>query len=205
MFKMKKKQYLIKQENKGQSLVELAIFLPIIFMLLSGLIEFGFLLNQYINMMDGPREAARFATDIAPYKKSGTSTIDDPEFYTALEKIAESSIRPYNLDLAMDDVVISVFSIKNGAVFARYPQDIATVAPSKAGEWHLTGNHDSNFTIGMIQDRLDITAPNSGMVLVELFYNYHQTLALPWLTVWLPDPILLSSYAIAPVPAAEPK
>jgi hypothetical protein len=57
----------------------------------------------------------------------------------------------------------------------------------------------------MIQDRLDITAPNSGMVLVELFYNYHQTLALPWLTVWLPDPILLSSYAIAPVPAAEPK
>lgn len=205
MLKRSKRVEKIRSMGKGQSLVEVAIFLPILLMMLTGVVEFGFLLNQYINLIDGPREGARFATDLAPYTASGAGTADVPEFYTAVANITRDSINPYQLDLSLDDIVISVFSVKDGNVIARFPRDAAVDAHSKVGEWHLTGKHDSKFTDAMIQARLDATAPNTGLVLVELFYNYHQVLNLPWLTVWVPDPILLSSYSIAPIPAAEPK
>jgi len=48
---------------RGQSLVEMAILLPILLILLSGLIEFGFMLNEYLTLQDGVRNAARFASD----------------------------------------------------------------------------------------------------------------------------------------------
>ncbi|MFN2305316.1 MAG: TadE family protein [Anaerolineales bacterium] len=43
--------------NRGQSMVELALFFPVLLILLSGLIEFGFLLNEYLTLMDAARNA----------------------------------------------------------------------------------------------------------------------------------------------------
>lgn len=192
--------------KKGQSLVELALFFPVLLMMLSGLVEFGFLLNQYINLMDGPREAARFATDFTPYEPDGSGgTRDVVNFYTSLATIAQQSIVPYNLDPALDDVIISVFGIKNNTVFRRFPADLAATSPSLVGQYRLYGNQTSRFTDAMINSRLKAGAPNTGLVLVELFYNYHQELNLPWLSPFVPNPILVSSYAITPLPAAEPK
>ena len=51
---------------------------------------------------------------------------------------------------------------------------------------------------------LDPNAPNTAVVLVEVFYNYNQLLKLPWITAFVPDPQRLHSYTIIPVPAAEP-
>ncbi len=48
---------------RGQSLVEMALTLPVMLILLSGLIEFGFMLNEYLTLQDGVRNAARFASD----------------------------------------------------------------------------------------------------------------------------------------------
>jgi Flp pilus assembly protein TadG len=55
------------RRTSGQSLVEIAILFPLLLMLISGLVEFGFLLNQYLNLLDGAREAARFASDGDPF------------------------------------------------------------------------------------------------------------------------------------------
>ena len=62
----------------------------------------------------------------------------------------------------------------------------------------------SHFTSDQIQALLDPTAPNTAVVLVEVFYNYNQLLKLPWITAFVPDPQRLHSYTIIPVPAAEP-
>ncbi len=51
---------------------------------------------------------------------------------------------------------------------------------------------------------LDSTAPNTGLVLVEVFYDYHQLLGLPFFTDVLPDPIPVHTYSIMPYPGAEP-
>ena len=55
-----------RKKSRGQSLVELALFLPILLIMLSGLVEFGFGLNQYINIVEATREGARFGVDGDP-------------------------------------------------------------------------------------------------------------------------------------------
>ncbi len=45
-------------KTQGQSMVELALLFPLLLILLSGVIEFGFILNQYLTVMDAARNAA---------------------------------------------------------------------------------------------------------------------------------------------------
>ncbi len=199
----------------GQSLVELAIFFPMILMMLSGLVEFGFVLNQYLNLMDGPREGARFGVDISPFLDP-TDNDDITFYYSAayeanpvscncspgVTQIVRQSINPYVLDPTVDDVVVSVVSIKDGAIFHRYPDDGGVT--STPGQYSLNGKFVSRMTDAQIVSKLIGTAPKVGAVVVEMFYNYHQVLALPWITLFVPDPILLHMVAVAPLPAATP-
>jgi hypothetical protein len=52
-----------RSSSKGQSLVEITLLFPILLILLSGLVEFGFALNEYLTIQDAVRNAARFASD----------------------------------------------------------------------------------------------------------------------------------------------
>jgi Flp pilus assembly protein TadG len=47
---------------RAQSLVETALLLPVLLLILSGLIEFGFLLNRYLILLDAVRNVARAPT-----------------------------------------------------------------------------------------------------------------------------------------------
>lgn len=58
LFKQKKANL-----SQGQSMVELALLFPLLLLLLSGAAEFGFILNEYLSLMDAARNAARFASD----------------------------------------------------------------------------------------------------------------------------------------------
>jgi hypothetical protein len=60
------KNYLERQRTLGQSLVELALVFPMLLMLLSGVVEFGFAFNHYINLVEATREGARYAVDGDP-------------------------------------------------------------------------------------------------------------------------------------------
>lgn len=50
-----------KMNNKGQSLVETALMLPVILILLTGIIDFGLLFNNYLIVSNASREGARAA------------------------------------------------------------------------------------------------------------------------------------------------
>jgi Flp pilus assembly protein TadG len=52
---------MIKRNVKGQSLVETALVLPIILLLLMGIIDFGFMFNNYLMVGNASREGARKA------------------------------------------------------------------------------------------------------------------------------------------------
>jgi len=186
--------------------VEVAIALPFLLILFSGLVEFGFMLNHYVSLTDATRETARFFANADPFNPDGTDN------YTTFYEIAaghlkgqlepdlslesgEQSTRRIILDPAVDDIVVSVFSICNGNVVARYPS---------AGDYHWSGNATSRFTDEEIESRLVSSAPATGILLVEVFYHYHMTLALPWITAVIPNPTPLYSYTIMPVSAAEP-
>jgi len=212
-----------KRLTSGQSLVEIAILFPILLMLLSGLVEFGFLLNQYLNLLDGAREAARFVSDGDPFirdtnlncdPKLGQITID---FYRQASCLAQQVALPIKLDPSSDDVVISAFGVADGSVVARYPTtpNDPPTGTETPGEWHQYGYgsncqpadancNPSQFTNAEINTYLSGAAPNTGIVLVEIYYDYHQILALPWITAFVPDPIKVHTYAIMPLVAAEP-
>jgi hypothetical protein len=74
-------------QARGQSLVEMTLILPLLLMMLSGLVEFGFALNQYINLVEAGREGARYGTDGDPNEADHLANSlpdDDPAFNPAI-------------------------------------------------------------------------------------------------------------------------
>lgn len=55
MYKLKR----ITKEEKGQSLVEFALLLPVLMLIILGIIEFGFMFNAKITLNSAAREGAR--------------------------------------------------------------------------------------------------------------------------------------------------
>jgi hypothetical protein len=106
----------------------------------------------------------------------------------------------------LDDIVISVVSVKNGSIYRRYPDDVG-VRSSVAGagnEYSYNGIKTSKFTDAEISSMLIAGVPKAGMVIVEMWYSYHQELALPWIIAFVPDPMQLYMSSVAPLPAAAP-
>jgi hypothetical protein len=102
-----------------------------------------------------------------------------------------------------NDIIISAFSFTEGVgITARHPD---------ANGWSYAVDLDfpedkvSAFTTTDVTNSLvDMNAPNTGYILVEIYYNYHHKLALPWITPFISNPLLLHAYAFMPLTSAEP-
>ncbi len=211
--KLRQARFLILKSAKGQGLVETALLLPVLLIVLSGLLEFGFLLNEYMTLQDAVRNAARYASDSDyRYRDSQVNCETTIDFYRQTACLVNRELSreaPYvglNLANGRDDVVISVFSVEgpSGVIAARFPEDVGEAGWSMAEDFTGTRNQFSTFSTAEMQAKLRGFAPNTGYVLVELFYSYDQKLKLPWITAFVPDPILLRPYAVMPNSSAEP-
>lgn len=211
--KLRQARFFNLKSAKGQGLVETAILLPVLLIVLSGLLEFGFLLNEYMTLQDAVRNAARYASDSDyRYRDSQVNCETTIDFYRQTACLVNRELSreaPYvglNLANGRDDVVISVFSVEgpSGVMAARFPEDVGEAGWSMAEDFTGTRNQFSTFSTAEMQAKLRGFAPNTGYVLVELFYSYDQKLKLPWITAFVPDPILLRPYAVMPNSSAEP-
>jgi len=195
-----------KKKSRGQSIVEFMVLLPVLLMMLSGLIEFGFMLNYYLDLIDAAREAARFAANDDPIHNDATGAYQDPNpgFYLRTQTVALQSINigsggQITLNPATDNVVISAFGVIAGNVTQRFPSGTGQVP------LYVNANRFSKLDTAIdIEAKLDALAPNTGMVSVEMFYQYHMILGLPWITAFVPDPVTLYAYSIMPNPNVEP-
>lgn len=190
----------VKGHSRGQSFVELTLVLGLLLMLLAAAVEFGLLLNEYISLVEGSREAARFGSVGDPFDPTGSGNIN-PDFYSKISDYVIGTnttlgvIEPVHLDPGSnDDVVISVFGARGNNV-VRFPNSTG---------WSKFGIQTSNFTNAEISARLSAGAPNTGLLLIEIFYHYHQVLKLPFLTQFVGDPMDVYTYSIMPLPLAEP-
>ena len=203
-------------KSKGQSFIELALVFMILMLLFAGVVELGNLINIYLDIIDSAREAARYANAVSLYKVdpvSGAKYIGE-DVYDKSAQVAWATLNPactlllpakpgaancpanemkIDFDPATDDIVISILSY-DGSTLLRFP----------SVGWSRFGNHTSTVTDGEILAELDPTAPNTGLVLVEVFYDYHQLLGMPFFTDVLPDPIPVHAFSIMPYPGAEP-
>lgn len=176
---------------RGQSLVELAIVLALLLFMVIAIVEYGFLLNQYLDVLDAGREAARQASLGDPFLENGSV---DPNFYLDVSALVDNFLLPTELDPTLDDIVISFFSVSSGNA-VRFPD---------ADGWSRFGISSTQLTTEEIENRLNASAPATGVLLIEIFYNYWQTLNLPLFTNMIPNPIPLYTFAIMPLSAAEP-
>jgi hypothetical protein len=187
-------------------MVEIAIAFPVIIILLSGVVEFGFMINYYLSLLDATRESARFYSNLDPFNDDLT---DNMSFYSGASAMVIDRLRgidPGNplieLDLARDDVIITAYSLDVDAfgvpTLISYPS---------GGPFHQTNNQPSAFSDTEILNTLTAGGDplvDSGILLVEVWWGYDEVLDLPWLDPFLPEPVMLHAYSIMPLIAAEP-
>lgn len=188
-----------RKKSRGQSIVEFMVLLPLLVMMLSGLIEFGFMLNFYLDLIDGAREIARFGANVDPLSGKSAGSCNSDWFYELLPCMAdqifsEQVVLQYGPP-ETDDLILSAIAASGGVVTQRFPD---------ADGWSYKGNHISKFTTADINGMLNAAAPATGMVLVEVYYDYHMVLGLPWITMFVPDTITLHAYSIMPNAYVEP-
>ena len=86
--------------------------------------------------------------------------------------------------------IVSFFTVSGGVVTGRYPLADGEIGWSwsqhKAG--YGVRNQVSKQHTAFIESRMDNTAPDVSVSLVEIFYNYPQTLRMPILLEFIPTP-----------------
>ncbi|MBI4730731.1 MAG: pilus assembly protein [Chloroflexi bacterium] len=87
----------IKTNKHGQSFVELMLILLVLALILAGVVEFGFLMNNYLHVLDGAREAARYSANSVAIADDGTSIMS---FYenTAIQAENVMPVSPTQMD-----------------------------------------------------------------------------------------------------------
>ena len=222
-----------RRNKRGQSFVELLLVTLILALMLAGVVEFGFLMNNYLHVVDGAREAARVYNSSIAFNPDQT-TIDAFYYNTALQ--AALTMQPVTLDPNLgDDIIISVISLRGTAIH-RFPigspngwslcgnysafkasfssQGFGVPDVLNAVGWNSCPAHVSRITDADISARIAAGySQQAGMLLVEILYNYPQTLKLPIFSNGdffgtkfsiIPDPIPLYIYTFMPDSSAEP-
>jgi len=194
--------------------VEFTLLLPVLLVMLSGLIEAGFMLNYYLDIIDAARDTARFAAYNDPIRSDldGSPLYPNPNFYNrtqyearlSLERSSDGRIDwmlddPFSIpcDLINGDVVISSFGVLGNLVDERFPRG----APNGQS---MCGNYSSKYVYKKGDPMYQAASIDSGLVLVEIYYEYNQVLALPWITAFVPDPVTLYAYTFMPNTYVEP-
>jgi hypothetical protein len=206
-------------KTKAQSLVEVAIAFPLLIMLFSGMVEFGFMLNTYLSLLDATRQTARFYSNGQPFILDNSTTpatvTDDMTFYDGAAQRLIDTLKPpgdprarsITFNPAVDDIIISVLSVSvsdsSHAITAinRFPTGLPNPYYQK---W---GNHVSAYADDTQIENLmtkDGTQPvRTGMLIVELYYDYTGVLQLPWVEAFMSS-ITLHADTIMPLVSAKP-
>lgn len=207
--------------RKAQSMVEYMMVLPVLLVMLSGVVEAGIALNVYLDLIDGAREIAR---DLASRDPFDVGVSINPSFYDQAEIVSDYTLGQFGqitLDSASDNLIVSIFQVSGSTVSGRYPDRYPDLdGCDKGGElgWIAYCNsHESKIgttdcgikpfdcivMADLLADLVD-TPPNTGVVAVEIYYDYHLTLGLPWVAAFIPDPITFHAYSYMPNSASTP-
>ena len=92
----------------------------------------------------------------------------------------------------------------NGWNLCEHRTDLLLQTDLSLSDWNSCSPRSSHFTTAQVLSLMDASAPGSGVLLVEVYYNYPQILKLPVFEQVIPDPILLYTYSIMPLSSAEP-
>jgi Flp pilus assembly protein TadG len=180
-----------RQKSRAQSMVEFALLLPILLTLFLGMVEFGFMLNTYLSLLDATREAARAYSNSVPFTAVG---VDDMDFYINCANRVESSLAQHSpLDSAYDDVLVSVLAVQVNE--NTNPDTITSITryPTSLNNYSKWGNYPTspydNTKITNYMTNYGAEPVDAGLLIVEVYYGYEGTLqiATPLLKMFGPN------------------
>ena len=141
--------------RSGQSLVELALILPLILLMLAGMVEVAFGIFAYLTALDLTREAARFVSVRDYHELGSTNSLHPTDYVLDPDAACQDSALHYYYDAACffidpdlnsflefdeakyDDVVITVFTVAGNVVSDRHPGPSDAPAGPDPGHWSL--------------------------------------------------------------------
>lgn len=151
-----------REPERGQSLVEFSLILMPLFLILLGIIQFGFIFNTYVTMTNAARDAARLGT-IYVYDRSSLKDVND--------------------QLRNDTIKDQVMASMNG---------LSTTSPRfTTGSWsYTTSGSTKTYTSGDLVIKYDWTGvtdsdPRTGES-ITVTATYHQDLIIPLISALLP-------------------
>jgi len=218
----------IRINKHGQSFVELMLIIPALALMLAGVVEYGMMLNNYLKVLDGTREGARLGSQMIAFDPITQAA--DEEFFVLTASKTLGTMTPINLNGNMgDDLIISVFSVAGKTVVLRSPgatgwslcNNYGTIMGSATlradihsnltpdqytafvNGWNACTPKTSKIASGDVHLNMVSNAINSGVVLVEAYYDYPQMLKLP-IIEQIGDPIPVFTYSMMPMSSAMP-
>ena len=202
-----------RNKSRGQSLVEIAITLPLLLMLFASMVEFGFMLNYYMALIDATRYSAREYSNGDPFNVDPDTTRNASDWFfidaanavfTQLAPIPNSNDNSVKTQLnpATDDVIVTAYSVDGTNIQNLNVSGLISGLDANGG-YHLYGNENPSVTSNTILNTVQATNdPCEGILVVEVDFTYHQVLNLPWLA-WLGSPVMHAD-TIMPLSAVEP-
>jgi Flp pilus assembly protein TadG len=176
LYPLLKEDSLTNRRDRGQSLIELALVLPLLVVLLAGLVEVVFYARTYLVMLEATREGARIGA-------RGTANYDNSEIDTLV--VQDLSRQGINTTTGLVEVIIVRADVGPGPVVNSY------AAVSMHGS-----SQPVYLTQALILERLSAGDPKARLVAVEVYYNHRPVLGLPLVSAIFPDPMLLRAYSI---------
>ena len=204
-----------RQKSLGQSLVEFGVALPILILLFSGMVEFGFMLNTYLSLQDAVRTAARRYSNENPLMKVNGVVEDDITFYEgAAQNVVDAldlNAKQIVVDPTRDNVLISVLTVRVDEDADPDAIESITRHPEDAEFFRLYSDTSPNSIYGDVEIADYLTSNKSvpvdmGLLIIEVFYSYEGVLHLPWTEPFFSEanPTMLYNSTIIPLVAVKP-
>lgn len=99
------------RNNRGQTLVEIALVLPILLLIISGIIEFGRVFNAYLTLTHSSREGARAGavgkpdTEITEIVKTASYPLDSDNLTIQINPVESSRTRGSTITVEINSSV----------------------------------------------------------------------------------------------------
>ncbi len=202
------------RDNKGQSLVEFALALPVLLIMFAGLVEVGAALRNYLILVNANREGTRFAARGRWFDTeeeinyifdrvvaaAGTEQRDGnpvrflrPNDSTDLESNTTIALHYIEVPDQIDDTGGSV--VEPAVVYGPWYTGTLHYGDSRVNataeaEAAREANYDFNKEYFVDQKLLDIPSEDN-FVIIETWYEHEQLLKLPIFTELLPEKFTL--------------
>lgn len=183
------------RKEKGQSLLELAVVLPVILLLFIGMVEVGWAMHSYVTVATAAREATRFgargnfdAEDIAEVALVALGALDvqleGPDVNTTVI-VTLVDIDPTGTYTVTTPYITGTLPVTSSILTGEL--DIAQVAAD-----NLAFNQDPFHCPVESPPPCEVDSVND-LVVVEAFYRHTQMLGLPIVSHVLSNPIPIYS------------